>query len=665
MANILWHTKGNANPSGKPRVYFTCHPEDFDEYFERICEDIWKTHDCAIYYTADMSEAIDEQDRETDLGSNNLFVVPVTFRLLTEPCRAMDVDIAYAMEKHIRILPFLMEMDSDKNLLDKYNEKFGKRQYLYPDSADDTELPYEEKLKQNLESALITGKMAERIRKAFAAYVFLSYRKMDRRFANELMRLIHKNPECRDVAIWYDEFLGVGEDFEKNIDAALEKSKLFALLVTPNLLKNREDGKPNFVMETEYPAACRAGKMILPAEMQQTDKGELAAKFVNIPPCLNPYDPQFKVRLLESISQIITDTKDKDPYHDFLIGLAYLEGIDVETDRERGVELITFAAEAGCPDAMRKLFEMYRDGVGVRLDYREATKWAEHLAEFFRQSFGEEDPYTLTAQHDLAVSYCENGMYATALPLLEKVHSLRRVVLGPVHSHTLRTLGCLTYCYGKMGEKVDMIGDHQKAVEFYQNAMIIGEKAYAECCEALEESDPDRLAVMNNLAGVYRNNGRLKDALDLLQKAYPLYCDLKGIRHIETQIIRQNIAVLHCKMGNYDEGLPIMEEMYEQRRNTVGETHPRTLQAQLNLATVYAETADKKEAARLIKQVYDLRCQVLGRDHPDTRFARNLLRVTYAKMGVCSYCGGTFRKRNGLFCGKCGLKKNYSDDALK
>ena len=29
MANMLFKTKGNAAPNGKPRVYFTCHPEDF------------------------------------------------------------------------------------------------------------------------------------------------------------------------------------------------------------------------------------------------------------------------------------------------------------------------------------------------------------------------------------------------------------------------------------------------------------------------------------------------------------------------------------------------------------------------------------------------------------------------------------------------------------
>lgn len=48
-----YKTRGNSTSKDKPSVYFTCHPEDFGRYFEKICEDIFKTHDCAIYYTDD------------------------------------------------------------------------------------------------------------------------------------------------------------------------------------------------------------------------------------------------------------------------------------------------------------------------------------------------------------------------------------------------------------------------------------------------------------------------------------------------------------------------------------------------------------------------------------------------------------------------------------
>ena len=60
-------------------MYFTCHPADFEKCFDKVCEDIFEAHDCAVYYTEDMTETIPAEDLATDLGSNNLFVIPVTF----------------------------------------------------------------------------------------------------------------------------------------------------------------------------------------------------------------------------------------------------------------------------------------------------------------------------------------------------------------------------------------------------------------------------------------------------------------------------------------------------------------------------------------------------------------------------------------------------------
>ncbi len=93
------------------------------------------------------------------------------------------------------------------------------------------------------------------------------------------MKLIHKNDFCRDIAIWYDEFLIPGESFNNAIRDALTKSPLFALNVTPSLLQYNDEGKPNYVMETEFPMAVRSGKIILPFEMVKTDREKMAISF--------------------------------------------------------------------------------------------------------------------------------------------------------------------------------------------------------------------------------------------------------------------------------------------------------------------------------------------------------------------------------------------------
>lgn len=333
MDSLRIRTKGSASPQGKPRVYFTCHPEDFSRSFDMICEDIFKTQDCAVCYAGDMGAPLPEETRTVDLERMNLFVIPVSFRLLSTPNRAMDEDFVFVRERHIPVLPIMLESGLDQ--LYSREDRFGELQYLSPYSRDPTEISYGEKLKKYLEAVLISDGLARRVRAAFDAYIFLSYRKKDRKYANELMRLIHADPVCRDIAIWFDEFLTPGENFNDAIRDALEKSSLFTLLVTPNLVN-----EPNYVQSTEYPAARAAGKPVLPAEMAETDKTALRRQYEGLPDSVDARDgAAFRECLLESLSRLALRANDGDPAHNYLIGLAYLDGIDVEVDRARGVEL--------------------------------------------------------------------------------------------------------------------------------------------------------------------------------------------------------------------------------------------------------------------------------------------------------------------------------------
>ena len=97
---------------------------------------------------------------------------------------------------------------------------------------------------------LISDETAQKVRDAFDAYIFLSYRRDDRAKAQELMRLFHKDSSCKSVAIWYDEFLRPGENFDQSIQRMLEDGDVFTLLVTHNMVK--ED---NYVLREEYPKA--------------------------------------------------------------------------------------------------------------------------------------------------------------------------------------------------------------------------------------------------------------------------------------------------------------------------------------------------------------------------------------------------------------------------
>ena len=598
MSELQYITKGNASPKDKPKVFFTCHPKDFERYFEEICEDIFKTYDCAIFYTEDMSVRLDDENRDLDLYQMNLFVMPVTFRLLTEPNRAMDEDYAFADENHIPVLPLMMESNIDEF----YTRRFGERQYISVFEHDPTKKSYSEQLRSYLRTVFLDKETVERIRKAFDVYIFLSYRKKDRRYANELMQMIHSHPELEKIAIWYDEFLTPGESFMENIRKILTDSKLFSLLVTPSLLE-----KPNFVMEHEYPAAKESDKPILPAQAVVTDSEQLKKDYANIPSVIDIHNEAvFEEKYLNMLRQYAVKENRDDPEHNYLIGLAYLDGIDVEVDKERGVKLITFAAEAEWTEAMEKLCDMYYDGYGVAINYDIAQKWAQQLYDINCSLLGKNHPDTLSSLNNLVVLTLETGDYTKSLRLAEKSLSLNSKAFGEKHPNTLLALNNLACAYYYLGEK-------EKALE-------VSVKSYNYHKDTLGEKDHETLTILSNLVILYFENHDNNSALKYSEKNYFLCREVLGERHKETIIALNYFAISRfMNMKSYKEGaeaLDLLKKSYSIAKKNLGLSHPRTIDIMKSIAYCDSIIGNYYSAIIILENAYQNSCIVRNKNHP-------------------------------------------------
>ena len=489
-------TPGGESPNGKSRVFFTCHPADFERSFEKICADIFAVQNCAIFYTPDMEYHIPQEDRELDIAAMNLVVIPVSLKLLVEPNRAMDVDVPFAWDHGITVLPIMIE--TSLNPVYARADRFGKRQYLDSVTTNPTAIPYEEKLKKFLHSVLVDDEMAQGIHNV-----------KDENIVNQV--------------------------------------------------------------------------------------------------------------LLERINKIATAENDSEPEHNFLIGLAYLDGIDVEVNRERAVRLITSAAEAGLIEVMEKLYDMYSTGIDVGFDYHKALYWAERTAGQCEKDYGEKDERTLVALHNLAFAYGNNGQYREALEIDEKVYGLRSQVLGEEHPGTLRSLNNLAYGYGELG-------DHQKAFELKQ-------KAYELSCGVMGEEHPDTLTLLGNLAGEYGELGDHQKAFELKQKAYELQSKVLGEEHPDTLRTMNNLAVEYGELGDHQKVFELKKKAYELSSKVLGEEHPDTLILLGNLAYEYGKLGNHQKALELIRKAYELSRKVLGEEHPDTLRSLGNLAYEYGELG--------------------------------
>ena len=383
--NVLqFHTRDNASPHGKASVYFTAHPEDADTFLPDIERDILHIQDCVFWFDSDADRKIDD-DFLTELSfmKMQLMVIPVTKKLLTEDNRVTQSELDFARKHHIPVLPIVVE----NGLEHIYKKIFGDLQYLNRISKDPTAIPYEEKLAKHLNSVLVQDETVARIQNNFDAKIFLSYRKKDRELAQKLMKHIHRAPPLQGVGIWYDEFLVPGEGFNDGIRTAIEKSHLFVLTVTPNLVN--ED---NYIRENEYKWARKDyDKKVLPAQMEYTERALLDDCFWDFPAVIDANcDEVLHPALLDALQDRLT-ARHRDPGQKYLLGLAYLHGVEMETNQDLGTKLILEAANDGLLEAKEKMVQMHFYGHGVDQDYNKAIVWQQAVVDDYEKLY-HQDP---------------------------------------------------------------------------------------------------------------------------------------------------------------------------------------------------------------------------------------------------------------------------------
>lgn len=490
---LEYKTQVDSNPYGKARVYFSCHPADFEKYFQTLSREILKRQNCAIWYDDKMKEPENVSEFLMNLSQMQLFIIPITRAYLCEQNRAYDLEFTYAMKKNIPVLPIMMEADIE-NL---FNEKCKDIQYLNLYNRGIEDAYYSDRLTHYLSTILVGDKLAQEVRADFDAYIFLSYRKKDKEYAQQLMQLIHKNDVCRDVAIWYDEYLIAGENFNDAIEEAIKKSDFFGMTVTPNLV-NEE----NYVMTTEYPIAVKEGKTIIPIELTKTDRHELIEKYEGIPECIDAKDEQALVNVMSMLmeSYIVKERKNE-PRHLFLIGLAYLSGIDVEINKRKGIELITIAAEAGLPEAMSKLANIYVQGDGTKINHKTAQEWWKRLAITTGKAYYANPEKGYDEYFNALISLAmESHLYCGDIQTARGAYLKIVDVITDKCAITKRKYSFLPVIFLEIGDTYLAVGELQQAYKYYNDARLEIENNPV-------YNDPSDMLMRSRLQLAYHNLG--------------------------------------------------------------------------------------------------------------------------------------------------------------
>jgi len=676
----LYIPKGRArfDPQGRPRVWFAGHPDDINVCLPLLAEEILKISPCAIYYAAESEVpaigecAVPSTDRpsngmdhgaaqEPDCGTGDkpsaapaehvpddqlaqmqLFVIPITMKFLRSTCRALTHDYGFAIEQRIPILPIAMESGLAEYFtqrLNKIGPGYGAIQFLDRISADATEIPYQDKLEKRLKSVLTDDKTTSRVRAAFDAYIFLSYRKKDRADAHELMRTIHRIDFCRDIAIWYDEFLVPGEAWSRTIADAMAKSTLVTIAITPSIT---EPG--NYIIEHEYPDAIKSGKPILPALMSEADRERRAQLQRLFPELPEPVDGHSAEEIAQILQQIAIRKNDDSPEHKYLIGLAYLGAIDVERDADRAAALITSAAEAGLIEAMMKLVHMYTNGEGVRCDYHEAIRWQQKLTRLSREAYRRDPDETAQSVLTVNLLLLANQLYKAGQMADAKRAYEEMACLFPDRPDgddpNPRDLSLYrAVAYRRLGDIERSQGHPDDAMAWYEKSL----KLQLALAHRDEHATAQQITaeLYDSLGRLELEQGRPDRARAWYEKYLKLYQDSE--EQTGTDSRRQHLAAAYNRLGRLEQSQDRPDqakEWYERAHQLlleeVGESHSAMARQNLSasyqcLGSVEKMQGHLPEARALFEKSLKLRLELA--EEADTTTNRQLLISIYLELG--------------------------------
>ncbi|KAJ6035782.1 hypothetical protein N7540_000061 [Penicillium herquei] len=169
-------------------------------------------------------------------------------------------------------------------------------------------------------------------------------------------------------------------------------------------------------------------------------------------------------------------------------------------------------------------------------------------------------------------------------------------------------------------------GKLKEAEEMYQRALTGREKT-------LGSDYADTLNTANNLGNLYRDQGNLKQAQELYQRALTGYEKTLGPDHSSTLNTIHHLGNLYRDQGNLKEA----EDMYQQAltgyEKALGPDHTSTLNTVHHLGLLYKDQGKLEEAEELYQRALTGREKALGPHHTYTLNTVQNLGILYKDQG--------------------------------
>jgi tetratricopeptide (TPR) repeat protein len=175
---------------------------------------------------------------------------------------------------------------------------------------------------------------------------------------------------------------------------------------------------------------------------------------------------------------------------------------------------------------------------------------------------------------------------------------------------------------------------------FYEgqgNYYSFAEHLYRDCFKVarqrLGEEHPDVAMILNNLAELYRSQGKYADAEPLFLSALEMRKRLLGAEHPYVAMSLNNLALLYNSQGKYAEAEPLFLSALEMNKRLLGAEHLEVATNLNNLAKLYDSQGKYAEAEPLFLSALEMTKRLLGAEHSEVATSLNNLAALYDSQG--------------------------------
>jgi tetratricopeptide (TPR) repeat protein len=144
---------------------------------------------------------------------------------------------------------------------------------------------------------------------------------------------------------------------------------------------------------------------------------------------------------------------------------------------------------------------------------------------------------------------------------------------------------------------------------------------------------PDIATSINDLAGLYRVQGRYTEAEPLYKQALEMRQKLLGSEHPDIATSLNNLAALYQAQGRYTEAEAFSKKALEMYKKLLGADHPNVAASLNNLVALYQAQGRYTEAEAFSKKALEMYKKLLGPKHPDIATSLNNLAALYQAQG--------------------------------